>query len=78
MTVPLGTLSFFGPLHLATMLNLIASITSPAHAANPASCQDPTIYAAATAKNLVLPQLVDLTKSGALNALLATTKKIAA
>ena len=49
-----------------------------AHTANPSSCQDITITVTVSANRVALPPLPDLTRSGAPNALLATTADVVA
>ena len=70
--------SFSGLTRIITTLGSIAVLQiGPALAANPASCQDIVIPVVASADNLVLPTLPDLTKPGAPNAFLATAADVA-
>ena len=62
----------------ATLASIASFLVDPTHAGNPQSCQDIVISVDASANNLVVPSLPDLTKPGAPNAFLATAADIAA
>ena len=71
--------SFTNPATIATILGIIASLLIlPTHTANPQACQDIVLTVSASADNLVLPSLPDLTKPGGPNAFLATAAEVAA
>ena len=54
------------------------ALIAPAQTTNPSNCQDITIPVSASANNLIVPPLPDLTQPGAPNALLATAANVSA